>query len=369
MHSNSRALHLKCMRRALSLARRGFGRCSPNPMVGAVLMRDGEIVGEGYHLYQRKDHAEALALRQAGERAKGATLYVNLEPCSHFGRTEPCADRLLQAGIAKAFVAIEDPNPLVAGRGIRRLSQSGVEVELGLCAQEALALNEAFLYSVRNRRPFVYLKLAMTLDGRIAVASGDSKWITGPEARREGHRMRYGCDAILVGSGTLLADDPSLDVRWMRRNSIVKVVLDSQLRTPAAARVFRSGDPVLLMHSEQVSPPSGYPSTVSTVALPTCREGLDWQAALRALDERKVRSLIVEGGGRTAASALRAGIVNRCRFFYGPQLVGGDGLAAIGDLGLERLSDAIRICDVKTRRLGESILVEGTVRNRAERKG
>ncbi len=352
------------MRRALRLAARGFGRTSPNPMVGAVVVRKGEIVGQGYHVYARRDHAEVVALRQAGPQARGAELFVSLEPCSHFGRTPPCVETIVKAGVSRVLVAVEDPNPLVRGRGIRYLEQHGIEVEVGLCASQAAELNAAFFHFIVHRRPFVTLKLALTLDGKIATRTGESKWITGPQARRRVHRLRYGSDAILVGIETVLRDDPSLDVRWRRRNGITKVVLDSSLRCPAAARLFESGDPVVLFHSAGLSKSADPASEgrAELVPIAPCGDGLDWAAILDELGRRNITSLLVEGGARIATSLLEASLANRVELFYGPVLVGGDGLGAVGTLGIDHLSDALRVEDLRVRRLGDTVLLTGVPR-------
>ncbi|MEE8586076.1 MAG: bifunctional diaminohydroxyphosphoribosylaminopyrimidine deaminase/5-amino-6-(5-phosphoribosylamino)uracil reductase RibD [Acidobacteriota bacterium] len=353
--------HLKFMRRALALARRGYGQTSPNPMVGAVLVRDGAVVGEGYHLYKRCHHAEALALDQAGERARGATLYVNLEPCSHQGRTPPCAALLIQAGIRRAFVSLRDPNPLVAGRGLQRMKDAAIEIQEGLCRDQAERLNEAFLHFIHTGRPFAILKLAMTLDGRIATRQGDSKWITAPQARRRVHRLRYGCDAVLVGAETILQDNPSLNVRWTRRNPIAKAVLDSRLRTPPNARIFDSRDPVWLFHAENApsAPRKAYPSGSELIPVSHDGQWLDWREILEELGKRRCLSLMIEGGRQVAASALQSGLVQKVEFHYGPRIIGADGLPAIGEMGFDRLQDCLQLERLSTRRIGCDFAVEG----------
>ncbi len=353
--------HLKFMRLALALARRGYGQTSPNPMVGAVLVRDGAIVGKGHHLYERRHHAETLALDQAGERARGATLYINLEPCSHQGRTPPCAEQLVQAGIRRAFVALRDPNPLVAGRGLQCLRDASVEVQEGLCRDEAQQLNEPFLHFIRTGCPFVILKLAMTLDGRIATRKGDSKWITSAQARQRVHRLRYGCDAILVGAETILQDNPSLNVRWKRRNSIAKAVLDSRLRTPPDARLFDSRDPVWIFHAPEASvpPPEDYPSGTELIPVPRGSDGLNWQEILQELGKRRCQSLMIEGGRQVAASALKSGVVQKTEFYYGPRIIGGDGMPAVGEMGFDCLQDCLQLERLSSRRLGSDFVVAG----------
>jgi len=351
------------MKRALQLARRGAGRVSPNPLVGAVVVRDGRIVGEGHHVYERKDHAEVVALRQAGDLAQGADLYLNLEPCSHFGRTPPCAESVINAGIRRAFVAIRDPNPLVSGRGIAALLTSGIEVHEGLCREESARLNEKFLHFIQTGRPFVLLKLALTLDGRIATAAGESRWITGEAARRVVHRLRYEYDALLVGINTVLQDDPSLDTRGARQKPLTRVVLDSALRTPPDARVFSSPGRVIIFHSPGASPDRAAGLGQKALLLPTTRTslGLDWNCILKSLGEQKITSLVLEGGGQIAGSALSAEVVQKIAFFYAPKILGAEGLPGIGRTSIERLSDAMCIEGLDVRRLGPDLLLQGYV--------
>lgn len=357
------AKHLLFMKRALQLARRGAGRVSPNPLVGAVIVRDGRIVGEGYHVFQRKDHAEVVALRQAGERARGADLYINLEPCSHFGRTPPCARAVIDAGVRRAFIAVRDPNPLVAGQGIAALVQNGIEAHEGICREESAALNEKFFHFIQTGRPFVLLKLALTLDGRIATGTGESRWITGEAARRVAHKLRYEFDAVLVGVNTLLCDDPSLDTRGSRRKPLTKIILDSRLRTPSQARVFSSPGPVLIFHGPDAPPDRTAALGQKALLLPatTNSTGLDWDCVMAQLGERKITSLMIEGGGRIAASALACGVVQKLALFYAPKILGSEGLPGVGPVHVEHLSDAIRVEAVKVRRLGPDLLVEGRV--------
>ena len=348
------------MRRALRLARQGAGRASPNPMVGAVVVREGEIVGEGSHVFSKRDHAEVIALRDAGEGARGADLFLNLEPCSHTGRTPPCVEAIIRAGIQAAHVATRDPNPRVNGKGIERLEAAGVTVYEGLCEDEATRLNEPFFHLVRTGKPFVTLKLALSLDGRIATSTGSSRWITGEKSRRVVHRLRYEHDAILVGIGTVAQDDPSLDVRGRRKNRIVKMVLDSELRTKPQARLFQSRDPVVIFHSEEASETGGggLSRAASLVRVTRGSEGLDWAEILKETGRRGLNSLLIEGGGTVAASALRAGAVQRMMLFYAPTIIGGDGLPGFGPRGVESLGKALRVDLTRIRRLGEDFLLE-----------
>lgn len=352
------------MRRALMLARGGEGRVSPNPMVGAVIVRGGRVVGEGYHLYNQRDHAEVVAFREAGSLAEGADLYINLEPCSHHGRTPPCVDEIIRAGVRRAFVAQLDPNPQVSGRGVSRLRDAGVEVQVGLLKETAARLNEVFLHFITHRTPFVTLKLAQTLDGKIATSSGESKWITGEKARRKVHQMRYRNDAILVGVETILSDNPSLSVRWRRSNQITRVILDSRLRTPVDARLFDSEDRVIIFHTgDDVS--KDYSHQAELISVPEEEGMVNWEAVCHHLGERQLTSLLVEGGSRVAASALRAKTVQKIAFFYGPKIVGSSGLSSIADLGIQALGEAVEVHDVTLRRFGDDFLVEAYLKERA----
>ena len=328
-------------------------------MVGAVVVRDGQIVGEGYHLYQKLHHAEVVALDRAGSRARGATLYVTLEPCAHWGRTPPCMKRVAEAGIREVFVAAADPSPQVSGKGLVYLRSRGIRIHEGLCGDEARRLNEAFLFFVRHRRPYCLLKLALTLDGRIAAPGGDSKWITGEKARRHVHRHRFLYDAVLVGIETVLMDDPSLDVRWRLRKRTRKVILDSQLRTPVNSRLFRSGDPVWIFHSCPCPPGSPLADRARLVRIP--REGpfLSWPAVLEALGRDSITSLIIEGGGRVAGSSLQVGVIQRLHFYYGPKILGSRGVPGVGQLAVGRLADALTVSGLKIRRLGQDFLLDG----------
>ncbi len=351
------------MKRAILLARRGEGRTAPNPLVGAVVVKEGRIVGEGYHVFEKRDHAEVVALRRAGTRSAGAALYVTLEPCAHFGRTPPCVDRIVESGIQQVFMAVPDPNPDVTGGGGGTLRSRGIAVHQGLCRDQAVRLNESYFYFAKRRRPFSRLKLALTLDGMIATGSGDSQWITGEAARREVQRLRYQHDAILVGVNTVLRDDPSLNVRWRRGNRITKVVLDSRLRTPQDARLFDSQDPVIIFHSAGVPAPGPIASRARLIPVVEKRGRLDWDEILDALGREPITSLLIEGGSQVAASALKAGVVQKVSFFYGPKIIGESGLPGIADLDVKRLPQALQLQGTRLRRLGNDFLVEAYLKN------
>ncbi len=357
-------------RRVFEHAARGRFSASPNPLVGAILVdAAGAVVGEGWHERAGGPHAEAVALAAAGDRAKGATLLVNLEPCSHFGRTPPCSEALIAAGVSRVVCSTEDPDPRTAGRGIRRMRDHGVEVLVGAFAREAETLNEAFLTSVRERRPFVHVKWASSLDGRIATRTGDSKWITGEEARNDALLLREECDAILVGAGTVLADDPLLTRRLALSSAVTphrRLVLDGALRVPARARVFAAaGGEVWLVTAVPAGDPRLAPFLergVQVFSRPAPGPGscVDLSALLAALHALEVRSLLVEGGGVTAASFLAAGLVDRVTAYVAPLLVGGTGAhSPLAGAGPASLAEAPRLLDLEAVRIGPDLRITG----------
>jgi diaminohydroxyphosphoribosylaminopyrimidine deaminase/5-amino-6-(5-phosphoribosylamino)uracil reductase len=332
---------------ALSLARRGLGRVWPNPAVGCVLVaRDGRgsrVVGRGWTQPGGRPHAETEALARAGELARGATAYVTLEPCSHHGKTPPCAEALIAAGIQRAVIAIEDPDPRVSGRGLAVLRAAGIDATVGAGAAEAREINAGFLSRITKGRPMVALKLATTLDGRIALANGASRWITGPEARRRAHLLRTSHDAILVGTGTVAADDPQLTCRLagLEDRSPVRVVLDRSLGLSSDARVFDGAAPTWLIHGPGVDASRADALRQKSIELQEIAMGLDGKLDLAALfarlGERGLTRVLVESGGKLAAAMLQAGLVDRLYWFRAGAVIGGDGQAAIGDLGLQDL--------------------------------
>ena len=336
------------MRAALALARRHLGQVWPNPAVGCVVVNDGRIVGRGSTQPGGRPHAEPEALRRAGAAAKGATAYVTLEPCSHYGKTPPCADALIAAGVVRVVAAIEDPDPRVSGRGLARLREAGLAVEVGLCADEAGDLNAGFFSRVTCGRPLVTLKLATSLDGRIATATGESRWITGSAARERAHLLRATHDAVLVGTGTALADDPQLTCRLpgLEHRSAVRIVLDRHLRLPATLRLFADAGKVPcwvvpFASADPVRQAALAAQGVKTVAAePDAVGEVDLAALLRRLGDEGLTRLLVEGGGRVAAALLRAGLVDRLVWMRAPKIIGNDGIPAIAALGLDRLAGA-----------------------------
>jgi len=352
------------MRRALALARRARGRTSPNPMVGAVVAKGGRTIAEGYHRRAGEPHAEAVALERAGRRARGATLYVTLEPCCHQGRTPPCTEAVIAAGAARVVAAMKDPNPLVNGKGFARLRRAGIAVEVGLLEPEARLLNEVYCHYVATRRPFVTLKLAASLDGKIATRTGSSRWITGQPARLAVHRLRAESDAVLVGIGTALADDPRLTGRLGGSEQPLRIVVDSRARLPAEAAMLREhGGPVIVATTRR-APKSRLEAlrrAGAAVLLVRQRQGrVDLGALLDALGRGEVTSVLVEGGSEMAGSLLEAGLVDKFVLFVGPLLVGGrEAPTTAGGRGVARLEDALRLERMTVRRVGPDLMITG----------
>ena len=350
------------MRLALELARLGEGNVNPNPLVGAVLVKDGQVVGRGYHRQFGEPHAEVFALEEAADASRGATMIVTLEPCCHHGKTPPCTDRIIEAGIRRVVLGIRDPNPLVDGKGIARLRKAGIEVTEGILAEEAARQNEIFLSFAATGRPFVQLKVALSLDGRIATRSGDSKWISGEASRTEAHRLRRKFASVLVGVGTVVADDPELSVRHVSGRNPIPIVLDNSGRIPESARLLAS-DASAIVVTSSMSAAKEHTLTsrgVRVWRLPLREELLDLPLLLTRLGEAKIDSVLVEGGGETAARFVEAGLVDKVAIFIAPMLIGGrEATPAIGGLGAASISDAWRLRDVSVEKLTEDIYVTG----------
>ncbi len=385
------------MSEALELASKGIALASPNPYVGAVLVdAKGKVVGRGTHTYESRKHAEVLALDEAGDRARGATLYVNLEPCSHVGRTGPCADALIAAGVKRVVVSMRDPNPAVSGRGLARLRDAGIEVQEGLGETAARKLNESFAKYIRKKTPFVTLKTAMTLDGKIAPPPGESAtpgsltasggWITSEEARAHVHELRHANDAIMVGVGTVIADDPLLTDRTglPRRRPLLRVILDSRLRLPLDSRVVKTAREDLIvfccfaeenkrreleLHGVMVEQvPMRRPVEDGTIPFPGSSPTIDGrpdlERVLANLGEREITSLIIEGGAMVNWAALSAGVVDKIFFYYAPKILAGTGSIpfALG-AGYRRISEAAYVKSLVLHRFGEDFAVEGYLRD------
>jgi len=356
------------MRLALDLARRAQGQTAPNPAVGSVVVKRGCVVGQGFHRRAGGPHAEAIALRAAGRRARGATLYVTLEPCNHYGRTPPCCDAILNAGIAHVVVASQDPNPITNGRGIRRLQHAGVRLTVGVLAEQAHQLNQPFFKAMHEGLPFVIAKIGQSLDGKIATARGESQWITSTAARRIGHTYRRDVDAILVGMNTILRDDPLLTARGVtgRVDRPVKVIVDTHLRTPARARCLsrRSPAPTLIAttatdaHKREQLAQRG----AEVVCLSPKQGRVPLKVLCRRLVQRGIHSVLIEGGGEVMASAFAERLVDRLVWFIAPILIGGrDAPTSFGGAGIRRLAQAVTLADVHVSRVGTDLCVEARV--------
>ncbi|MGQ9646599.1 MAG: bifunctional diaminohydroxyphosphoribosylaminopyrimidine deaminase/5-amino-6-(5-phosphoribosylamino)uracil reductase RibD [Thermodesulfobacteriota bacterium] len=352
------------MRRALRLAERGRGRTAPNPMVGAVLVKKGKVVGEGYHARAGEPHAEIVAIERAGEKAKGATLYLNLEPCTHYGRTPPCAPAVIASGVRKVIIGMEDPNPLVKGSGVARLKQAGLEVRMGVLERECVRLNEAFCKFIVKHEPFVMVKVAATLDGKLATRNGDSKWITSEISRRFVHRLRDQVDGVMVGIGTVLKDDPMLTARIKGGKDPYRIVLDSRLRIPESAKVIDlCPSRAIVATTEMASQDKIDQLEKKGVRVLICDSKLgkvDLKSLLQKLGEMGMTSLLVEGGGQVNGAFLDQGLIDKIFLFLSPKLIA-DPLAPgiFGGVGVSSLKEAIPLKDLKVRRIGEDILVEG----------
>lgn len=356
------------MKMALTLAKKGQGYTSPNPMVGAVVVKGSKVIGSGYHQSFGEAHAEVNAIEDAGSQAKGATLYVNLEPCNHIGKTPPCTLRILEAGIKRVVMAMEDPNT-VAGGGADFLKAHRVEVLTGVCEAAAKKLNEAFIKYVSKKRPFVLLKCAATLDGRIATRAGDSKWVTGDKARKFVHQLRHAVDAILVGIGTIHADDPRLTTRLDSDSGLdpVRIVLDTHLSISPDARILQldsNSDTILVTGNTvtEVKKKRVVKAGVRLMEQPVINGQIDLKSLMVRLGSMGITSLLIEGGSRVIASAIRSGIIDKALFFYAPKILGGDdGIPICRGPGPERMKDSIRVKDIRVQRFDDDVLIEGYI--------
>jgi diaminohydroxyphosphoribosylaminopyrimidine deaminase / 5-amino-6-(5-phosphoribosylamino)uracil reductase len=369
---------IRFMQHALTLARKGMGLASPNPLVGCVIVREGQIVGEGFHQYDWRDHAEIVALKSAGERSRGATMYVTLEPCNHTGRTGPCTEAIIAAGVQRVIAAMEDPNPVNSGRGFDRLREAGIEVSSGVCEEEARRLNESFACWIRTKKPFVTLKSALTLDGQLALPGdrmkfaakpgrhGRSNWISSEESRAEVHRMRHASDAILTGIGTIKVDDPYLTDRsgLPRRRPLLRVILDSRGSLSAQSRIVKTADTDLLMFTSKTQrnrQTAGRlrKAGVEVVVVRAKERRIDLNCVLEELGRREITSVLLEAGPTLNGAALTAGIVNKLFLFYAPKISGDNRVpfAIAPSLKLRPLQD------VRTYQFGPDFAIEAYLRD------
>ena len=361
------------MQLALGLAKKGEGFTSPNPMVGAVIVKNGKVVGKGYHHAAGKAHAEVNAINDAGSLAQGATLYVTLEPCSHKGRTPPCTEKILASGIKRVVVAMHDPNPGVKGGGIDYLKHRGIDIKTGVCEDRAKRLNEIFTKYVKTNRPFTIIKCAATLDGRIATKTGDSRWVTGEEARKFVHRLRHAVDAIMVGINTVEKDDPSLTTRLPNRLGglkgldPVRIVLDTHLKIVEKAKLLRldsDSDTIIITgHSVSEDKKARIEQRGIKVIKSPVKDGLiDLDILMDRLGALGITSLLIEGGSRVIASALSAGIVDKILFFFAPKILGGDdGVPICKGQGADLMKSCVPVKNISVRKFGKDVMIQGYI--------
>ncbi|MCE9648861.1 MAG: bifunctional diaminohydroxyphosphoribosylaminopyrimidine deaminase/5-amino-6-(5-phosphoribosylamino)uracil reductase RibD [Parvibaculum sp.] len=362
---------IEFMKMALALAERGLGQVAPNPAVGCVIVRDGVVVGRGWTQSGGRPHAETEALARAGSLARGATAYVSLEPCAHHGKTPPCAEALIAAGVARVVGATSDPDSRVSGKGFAMLEKAGIEVEEGVCFAQARHLNEGFFLKILEERPLVTLKIASSVDGRTATRTGHSRWITGETARERGHLLRATHDAIMVGSATAIVDDPTLTCRLpgLERRSPIRIVADGRLRLPLTSKLVREArkTPVWLLTfagSDAGRRDAFINCGVDLVDVPAGADGLmDMKAAMKILAARGLTRVLVEGGARLASSLMRSHLVDRIEWFRSTTVMGGDGYPAIAALGVERVDDAPELALTETLALGDDTLSSYLVRS------
>jgi len=356
------------MKRALSLARKGVGATSPNPAVGCVIVKDGTIIGEGWHRKAGTPHAEIHALNMAGEAARGADVYVTLEPCCHTGATPPCSEALIRAGVRRVVAGMRDPNPRVNGGGFAALKQAGIETSCGLLERDCRAINLPFIKHSTTGLPYVTYKCAMTLDGKIASVTGESRWISGVESRKYVHRMRAQSDAVMVGVDTILADNPQLTVRHVRGRNPLRVIVDSTLRTPTSVEILSielAKKTVIATTVENLSVHQRYLHNGATVLVCNAHQGrVDLRDLFGKLGKLGIQSILLEGGSRLAGDALTRGLIDKCVFFYAPKVVGSDGFSPFAITGITDMSLSLAFTTLSVQRMGHDIVVtarpEGT---------
>ena len=349
------------MKRALALARKGIGRTAPNPAVGCVIAKDGKIIGEGWHKKAGGHHAEVHALEMAGNAAKGADVFVTLEPCCHTGKTPPCSDALIKAGVSRVVVAMGDPNPQVNGGGLLALEQAGIKTVRGVLEAEARTLNRAFIKHVTTGMPFVTYKCAMTLDGKIATVTGESRWISCEDSRKYVHRMRARCDAVMVGVDTLIADNPQLTVRHVRGRNPLRIIVDTHLRTPLSVSIL-SGQMAkkTIIATTEANPRIHRRYQQSGASVLVCRQinaKVDLHDLWEQLGTLGIQSVLLEGGSRLAGDALKQGLIDECVFFYAPKIIGSDGFSPFAITGLTSMDQALSFTDFKVNCIGADIVV------------
>lgn len=359
--------HLYFMGLAMKLAMKAKGKTAPNPVVGAVIVKEGRIIGKGYHKQAGLDHAEIMALKQAGNKAIGSTLYVTLEPCAHFGQTPPCTEAIIKNGIRKVIIGTIDPNPLNNGRGVQILKDYGIKIEVGFLEDKLKKINEVFFKYITKKMPFVTVKVGQSLDGKIATKTGDSKWITSDKARGYAHRLRANYDAIMVGVNTVLRDNPTLDA-WFAKKQPLKIIVDSQLSSPQTANIFSKNTPAIIITlSTKVGQETQNREMLNQKAKILEVKEKDGQINLRdafkSLARLGISNILVEGGGTLIGSLFDEGLVDKILFFISPKIIGGkDAVSSIMGKGISRVDKAIKLKEMSLKRLGEDIIVEGYIK-------
>lgn len=367
MKQDKNNMHVFYMKQAMKLAKKAMGRTSPNPMVGALVVKNNRIIGAGFHEKAGKPHAEIIALNQAGEEAKGAVLYATLEPCTHFGRTPPCVDKIVQSGIKEVFVGMIDPNPVNNGKGIGVLKRCGIKVTVGVLEEELKALNKFFIKYITTKMPFVTVKIAQSLDGKIATKTGDSKWVTSETSRVYSHRLRQYYDAIMVGVNTVLRDNPRLDA-WFSKTQPIKIIVDSQLSTPQEAHIFSNKSRVVIVTlptgpGQETENRNILAKQAKILEVKEKAGQVNLKDMMRKLAQMEIINIFVEGGGTLIGSLFDEGLVDRVLFFISPKIIGGkEALSSVMGKGISRLGQAVKLKNLKVSRFGEDMLVEGDIK-------
>ena len=353
--------HKKYMELALKLAEKGRGLTTPNPMVGCIIVKRGRIVGKGYHKKVGTEHAEIIALKEAGKKAVNSTLYVNLEPCSHWGKTPPCTEKIIEAGVREVIIGMKDPNPLVDG--FRQLKFRGLKGKIGILEDESKKLNETFIKYMRAKKPFVILKVAMSLDGKIATATGDSKYITSKEARTYVHQLRTEVDAVMVGINTVMRDDPELTPRLFKGKDPLKIVVDSKLKMPLKCNLMKNPSKLIIVTTGSAAKDVIEKFTklvVSVMITKSKNDAVDLIDFMKQIGKNKITTIMIEGGSHLNSSAIKSGIVDKFLIFAAPKIIG-NGMGAIANLGIVKIGNAIKLKHTSIKKIGSDILVEGYV--------
>src|SRR3989338_2265558 len=351
--------HKKYMDIAIKLAEKGKGQVSPNPLVGCIIVKRGRIVGKGYHKKFGQEHAEVMALKAAGKKAVNATMYCNLEPCSHWGKTPPCTESIMEAGIREVIIGVDDPNPLVDG--FKELKFRGIKTKIGILRQQAKKLNEAYLKYTKTKRPFVILKVAMSLDGKIATSTGDSKYITSTEARKFVHEIMNEIDAVMVGINTVLRDNPQLDSRLVGGKDPIKIIVDSTLKIPEGSKVLKDPSKVIIATTNKAPKnkiDKFHHKGINVIVVNSKNGMVDLNELMKELGKSQITYMMIEGGSHLNASAIKDKVIDKVLIFTAPKIIG-NGLGAISSLGIKKIDKAIKLKNITTRKIGKDLLVEG----------